>query len=144
MTLTLVLTLLLTAPLAAASAPDGAVPRAEAPDPGLGIRTAAARCTADCGGSVLSCSGTTCSAEDRDCSVGRRGQVQCGGGPVQVCMPACPATCTDGEERYVPTGICCEELPSEQYRFQKCVNGGWETQNSVCGPSTKCTLGFPS
>ncbi len=60
-----------------------------------------AYCQANCwNGSTPSCSGTSCSAQDSNCSAGIRGHVTCNG--ITTFCPACP---TGGGEG-CPSGYC--------------------------------------
>jgi hypothetical protein len=68
-------------------------------------------CTANCyGAGTASCSGTSCSAEDRNCSIGQRGYAVCDGTyyfcnscpapPPPTCNPPCKIQCG------ITGGIC--------------------------------------
>lgn len=108
---------------------------------GLGDPIAPADCTAQCGGgSPVSCWGNSCSAEDRNCSIGQRGFVECDG-VYTLCNPACPGSqCEEGTWRFL-TGDCCPEVEGTAERTsQKCINGQWVTQNVFCGPSPSCPI----
>ncbi|HSS77469.1 MAG TPA: hypothetical protein VLV54_12080 [Thermoanaerobaculia bacterium] len=68
-------------------------PELEAKRPGIGLKSACTA-TANCGtGSPVSCSGTSsCTAVDRNCAAGVRGNVTCDGVKTK-CQPACPVDC---------------------------------------------------
>jgi hypothetical protein len=83
-------------------------------------------CTAHCGSDPdVSCSGTTCSAQDRDCANGIRGSVTCDG-VKKKCMNVCP-------------GPDCAAL--EQQCVQACGSFGNITFFQ-CDPYV-CTCGHP-
>ena len=89
-------------------------------------------CQADCGnGTTVSCSGTTCSAQDRNCSWGIRGSVTCGSQTYQ-CPNLCGGECTPGAEKQEPDG-CCTPYKG-RFRWYLCNSAGyWEvTPNYTC------------
>jgi hypothetical protein len=53
-----------------------------------------------------------------------------------VSEPIPAATCTEGDVRAVPQGICCPQ-GGELYLIQKCVNGQWRA-NPADGRIFQC------
>lgn len=109
------------------------IPNADASKIEVGTK---ASCTASCGGGItVSCSGSgACSAQDRNCAAGIRGQVTCGS-TTNHCPP-CPPSCTNGQERYVFTGTCCcDGVSSTAFTLthvETCINGSWIRTGSEC------------
>lgn len=129
--LTAVCTLLMAAPVAAASSSCPAATGLNDLEPAF--LAPAAYCEASCwNDSTVSCSGTTCSAVDSACP-SQRGYVQCGTSSPIYC-PACPAACTNGSTRWVNWGCCCgAPVAKQNHRQQICVNGVWQnTTNYSC------------
>ncbi|MEM1205231.1 MAG: hypothetical protein AAGN66_18530 [Acidobacteriota bacterium] len=97
-----------------------------------------ASCTADCGSgaSDVSCSGSgSCTAIDRNCAAGQRGQVTCGS-LTRYC-PSC--ACTEGQIRWEPRSSCCcdytiDWAPKNRKRLDKyrCSNGYWVYAGYEC------------
>lgn len=87
------------------------------------VQASSAFCEADCGnGATISCSGTSCSAQDRNCSLGIQGSVSCDG-RTSFCLPACE--CTPGAEKQEPDG-CCTPYKGK-FRWYVCNSSGvWE------------------
>ena len=94
-----------------------------------------ATCTADCGSDPdVSCTGSICTAVDRNCAIGERGYVSC---PSETwCASPCPV-CTDGQSRFVDTGNCCKDFLKQQ-DYQVCVNGQWAHQYYSCAYVPHC------
>lgn len=89
-------------------------PQGEISSPEQGI-TYLASCSANCyGAGSASCSGSSCTAVDRNCSAGQRGYAQCGG-TTHYCN-----TCSSG-----CTGSCCECL-------SECGSTGGKKFSGVC------------
>lgn len=107
---------------------------------------ATAFCQASCSPySSVSCSGSSCSAVDRNCSVGQRGYVQCDGN--YTYCPACfVAQCLNGAEEWVNWGCCCgAPVAKQNHRLRVCVNGSWQYTNSYscyssCSNPNGCEL----
>ncbi len=98
-------------------------------------------CSEDCDGLPdISCSGTNCSAKDRNCPY-ERGEVVCDGVKTECSQP-CPGTeCDEDDFRIVRTGQCCDcSFGGEVVHFQQCVGGQWVTQGTDCGPSASCPI----
>lgn len=105
--------------------------------------------TADCGGGViLSCQGSgqttnTCSGQDRNCSLGLQGFVECNGSYTYCGSACCSPACTPGQTRWVQSGCCCDfAIPRTRQREQRCnSNGCWEnTGAEAC--SGQCSPNF--
>lgn len=93
-------------------------------------------CTADCDPYTdVSCTGTSCSAQNRNCGAGQRGWVECDGN--YTYCPACPAGCTEGAYQFDGTGNCCSE-GREETDIYKCIGGQWVYQRTRCFPSPEC------
>lgn len=97
-------------------------------------------CKADCGALPdVSCSGTSCSAMDRNCGAGQRGYVECNG--VRTYCPICG--CTEGQVRYRTTNVCCcnyddpiNPEPRSMVVEEICHNGTWVQNATYCdGPN---------
>lgn len=94
-----------------------------APAPLVFASTMAAYCEADCGGTTIACSGSSCSAQDRNCPWSE-GHVTCDGQTYSC--GACPTTgCTPGAEMQEPDG-CCTPYKG-RFRWYVCNSSGqWE------------------
>lgn len=69
-----------------------------------------ATCYANCwDGSTVTCSGTTCSGIDSNCSAGERGRVICDGTPVKC--PKCPASPPDCSSLEAQCAASCGTCP---------------------------------
>lgn len=100
--------------------------------PRKGPRNLKNSCTASCGSTSVSCSGTgTCTAVDRNCPT-TPGYVICDG--VTTNCPAC--ACTNGTKRYTQVSGCCYNEVVRQCRRRlredTCVNGNWQFSAYVC------------
>jgi hypothetical protein len=98
-------------------------------------------CSVDCDGNgseETSCTGSSCSAVERNCSIGQRGYVKCG--TTYTYCPICP--CTEGQIRRIPTGNCCDCYwnPGVEKDVEKCVNGVWVYQHTSCFPGGSCPI----
>jgi len=95
-----------------------------------------AYCEASCGGYTISCTGSSCSAQDRNCP-SAQGFVQCDGS-YTWCTPTCPE-CTEGTIQIIGTGDCCPypQIGEEKIR-EKCINGHWTYMSTVCRFSPLC------
>ena len=117
---------------AAAAMPQNDVTFAASRRTGMEKSTCIANCSPD---PYIQCSTasqqSSCTAEDRNCSLGKQGKVVCDGNTT-YCPTACPATCTEGNYRYLVIG-CCEDDTKER-KQQRCVSGGWaDTGVITCG-----------
>ena len=91
----------------------------------------------------ISCSGNTCIAVNRNCSIGERGYVTCDGNTTYCSQPCGdpPPECEEDDFRIVRTGQCCDcQYGGEVAHFQQCQNGQWVTQSTNCAPSSSCPL----
>lgn len=101
-------------------------------------------CFEDCDGYPdVSCSGSVCTAVNRNCSIGERGYVTCDGNTT-FCSPACEPEpeCEEGTIQVTSTGQCCDCYTTggeEKYR-EKCINGQWVLQSVFCRPSSSCPV----
>lgn len=92
--------------------------------------SAAAYCEADCGGgTIISCSGMSCSAQDRACPESQ-GHVTCDG-QTYTCG-TCEPGCNPGDWRQEPEG-CCTPYKGK-FRWYLCNGSGqWEwTEYYMC------------
>lgn len=157
-----VLALSLALTLSAAPADLGPVPAVEAPAPvqcadatlakingpifaSLGDPIPPATCSEDCNGLPnISCSGSVCTAVQRNCDIGERGYVTCDGNTTfcaEDCSGGGSTECDDGEFDIVRTGQCCDcSTGGEVREFYQCVDGQWVLQSSSCGPSGSCPI----
>lgn len=96
-------------------------------------------CVADCNEFPdVSCQSADCAAQNRNCSLQKRGWVRCNG-VYTYCGPACPPICEEGTYRIIRYGGCCDPPDlGEPGAFQQCQNGSWVTVNETCLPSSKC------
>lgn len=111
---------------------------------GKGGEGAMATCTASCAPAAsVSCSGSSCSSQDRDCAAGQRGYVECNGVRTECapCGGGPPPVCIDGHYRYPMTNDCCctydnpsAPVPGLTMREELCVDGQWVHINNVCLP----------
>ena len=127
--------------LAAAAAPavtaSGCAPSTPAVSPDEPLFTSTfsslAVCSADCeDGSTISCSGSSCSAQDQNCDLDIQGHVICDGIIRDRC-DVCEPVCEENDTRQVRDG-CCQGsgYEKQQWRFDECVNGQWEVQSWSC------------
>jgi len=87
-------------------------------------------CIANCGGSsTVQCSGTTCTAEDRDCSAFKRGKAVCTTGNTTTTVN-CPITCNC--ENVCVCGVPCSTECVVGAFVQEC--GSW----GICATSCAC------
>ncbi len=94
-----------------------------------------ATCTADCGADPdVSCSGSSCTAVDRNCAIGERGYVSCTS--ETWCPTPCPV-CNDGETRWIDTGGCCKSFLAQR-DYQRCIGGQWVHQYYGCYVVPQC------
>jgi hypothetical protein len=109
---------------------------------GLDDPIAPAYCIADCNPHTdVDCTGSSCTAVDRNCSVGQRGYVQCDG-QAKIWCPTCSGIpcgqCTDGDFRSIKVGGCCSQGGQDR-EIQQCQNGCWVTTGTMsCAPSPQC------
>jgi len=78
-------------------------------------------CTASCGAeSPVTCSASSCSAFDRNCSVGEPGRVTCGASTIY-----CAATCPAETEDCSADSICSYDCPNDPdcYSYNPCDPG---------------------
>lgn len=96
-----------------------------------GVTAQSVTCTADCGAyPAVSCTTSgTCSAVDRNCSVGQRGYVECNG--AYTYCPVCE--CPEGAVIYEDGGCC---IGGRQKTLEyTCIGGSWERTGMTCGGS---------
>jgi hypothetical protein len=98
----------------------------------LGRRNLASTCTANCGGSTVSCSiAGTCTAVDRNCPT-TPGYVTCGS--TTTYCPAC--ACTEGAKRYTQLANCCynevARVCRRNLREETCIGGAWKVTKYSC------------
>jgi hypothetical protein len=102
-----------------------------------------ALCQATCwDGTTVSCSGTTCNAQDEICSSNIPGYVTCGG-QSYYCTTPCPPLigCQPGTDRVEPDG-CCSTTKGRVALYICNSGGSWEYQYSTCNGG--CNIGpFP-
>jgi hypothetical protein len=106
----------------------------------LGVVTTSATCSSTCGAlPSVSCSGTSCTAVNRNCPAGEPGYAECDG--VRTSCPACQ--CHDGDLQQVQvTNTCCcdpdvsRPVPRRLLVETICENGVWVNRN-VC-EGTNC------
>lgn len=94
-------------------------------------QASAGYCEADCGsGTTVSCTASSCSAQDRNCSLGIRGSVTCGS-QTTWCPYSC-SQCTPGEVKQAQDGCCALDRP--RFRWYVCnSNGSWQmTPDFTC------------
>jgi hypothetical protein len=92
-------------------------------------------CTADCGDYPdVSCDGASCSAVNRNCSVGQQGYVVCDSS--YTYCPECPE-CTNGEYMCDVTDWECWPGRWETDVY-KCINEHWVFQYSTCRFPSEC------
>jgi hypothetical protein len=116
----------------APSAPEGAVFAANRQVPPKST------CTASCGGSsTVNCSGTTCSAVDRNCGAFERGHATCttGGTTTTVNCPTCNC------ESVCVCGVPCSTECVVGSFVQEC--GSWGICATSCACGGECRLGSP-
>ena len=98
-----------------------------------------ATCVASCGGSsTVSCSGTSCSAEDRNCGNFKRGKVTCTNGNTTATTD-CPASC-NCESLCVCAVPCSTECVVGAF-VQEC--GSWGICATSCACGGECRPGSP-
>jgi hypothetical protein len=86
-------------------------------------------CQANCASGTVSCSGSVCSAYNRNCPY-EQGHVVCDGA-YTWCPTSCPE-CTNGQILWEPTGACCDGL-TEKDKY-KCISETWVYQGTFCKP----------
>lgn len=97
----------------------------------IGGITAQATCQANCGDLIIQCDGDTCSAADRNCSVGQQGFVECDGDRTYCPDSCCPCGAC-GTTRLSDTGQCCSNNLRLQ-EIQECTTSGWQdTGDTTC------------
>lgn len=107
----------------------------------FGGGTTQASCSASCGSSSpVTCTGSTCSAVDRNCGAGEIGHVVCNG-VRKDCPTACPAPeCVEGDmRRRAGSGCCCNGVDSidlQMFFVDVCFNGRWISQDVECTGAT--------
>lgn len=96
------------------------------PGPAWTETAATVTCSADCGSSMISCTGFNCTAVERNCAIGEPGYVACNNGEEVVTCPSCPE-CTEGDLRRELSGCCCWlPQPKGRWAAEVCVNGHWQ------------------
>lgn len=103
---------------------------------GLGDFQEQATCTAQCDPHAdQMCSGTSCSAVNRNCSIGQRGYAVCDG--IYHYCPVCPTgECEEDDVRTVSTGTCCPPPDGGLLKeVQQCQDGEWVTGGYFCSPN---------
>lgn len=147
------------APLAASVAPaDAAAPTPSGADPGAppireagiacttasletsqealpaslgGITAQSCRVEVDCESKTIFCEGGSCEGQDRDCSVGNRGYVECDGDR-DYCPNSCCPCGPCGSTRLSDTGLCCGNN-LKLWDIQTCTLSGWQdTGDTTC------------
>ena len=108
---------------------SGAVFAAKRPSTGM-----KAMCTATCDSGTVSCTGTTCTAANRNCDNGEVGHVTCvtnGVSSTTSCTPACPAPCSTGT---IQERRCCQcDLTGDCISCCRCDGGTLSQCAMACG-----------